>query len=471
MSHFAQPSGEIGMWYQVPLCKTKPSAQGPSYVLHVQDASSPQFGDTCESSCTHSGDGDCDDGGPGASYGLCALGSDCEDCGSRRTQLPGFSCPAAAPTTSSPASIQMEPLDGFVLGRRYAPAFLLESNMAALMTVVVSDSRGTVLLPELTLQLGPTNAFPWTASARRHLSAESDGAAADGKEGLHPPGRRPLKGGSGGYGATMSGGRSRTYGAGRWGRSAGGQSTRTARVPPTFVSRGGGGSSAYAAQRGSYYYGASAVPRGARFVVVPPSYYHCFACTYTSVRLSLISSHGRRCDGSRYDCGQTSSFTADSSLDRYELSEALFDAPKDRSRWPLTLEVTKLDLYPLSTAGAVDAAGSARGDSGVSMALGRRLDARSVLDASPPSKTALLSFSTDDGAGYLLLVDRMWVVMSLGTVFFFFAAALPYLWIFTMLALQGVLDCFATLWSRNCMRCCCFRRRLGPTVKSQSSLL
>ena len=37
----------------------------------------------CEETCRYSGDSDCDDGGPGADYTTCELGSDCTDCGIR----------------------------------------------------------------------------------------------------------------------------------------------------------------------------------------------------------------------------------------------------------------------------------------------------------------------------------------------------------------------------------------------------
>lgn len=37
----------------------------------------------CTNTCSFSNDGDCDDGGPGADFNLCALGTDCADCGSR----------------------------------------------------------------------------------------------------------------------------------------------------------------------------------------------------------------------------------------------------------------------------------------------------------------------------------------------------------------------------------------------------
>jgi hypothetical protein len=38
---------------------------------------------TCSDTCAYANDGTCDDGGPGSSYSLCDLGSDCGDCGTR----------------------------------------------------------------------------------------------------------------------------------------------------------------------------------------------------------------------------------------------------------------------------------------------------------------------------------------------------------------------------------------------------
>jgi hypothetical protein len=37
----------------------------------------------CGNTCRYAYDGECDDGGPGALFSLCALGSDCNDCGAR----------------------------------------------------------------------------------------------------------------------------------------------------------------------------------------------------------------------------------------------------------------------------------------------------------------------------------------------------------------------------------------------------
>lgn len=38
---------------------------------------------TCTNTCSSANDGECDDGGPGAEYSVCTLGTDCGDCGSR----------------------------------------------------------------------------------------------------------------------------------------------------------------------------------------------------------------------------------------------------------------------------------------------------------------------------------------------------------------------------------------------------
>jgi uncharacterized membrane protein YeiB len=62
------------------------SAVGP-YLLTRRDASATRRalmeGELCAETCATAGDGECDDGGSGALYAVCALGSDCGDCGIR----------------------------------------------------------------------------------------------------------------------------------------------------------------------------------------------------------------------------------------------------------------------------------------------------------------------------------------------------------------------------------------------------
>ncbi len=43
----------------------------------------------CSDTCRWAGDGECDDGGPGSDYSVCALGTDCTDCGPRASDSPG----------------------------------------------------------------------------------------------------------------------------------------------------------------------------------------------------------------------------------------------------------------------------------------------------------------------------------------------------------------------------------------------
>ncbi|HJL44798.1 MAG TPA: hypothetical protein RMG45_03145, partial [Polyangiaceae bacterium LLY-WYZ-15_(1-7)] len=46
-------------------------------------ASASAGGGSCTNTCSSANDGECDDGGPGAQYDVCALGTDCADCGPR----------------------------------------------------------------------------------------------------------------------------------------------------------------------------------------------------------------------------------------------------------------------------------------------------------------------------------------------------------------------------------------------------
>ena len=49
----------------------------------------------CMNTCGSSGDGECDDGGPGSLYNICPLGTDCTDCGPRGGGVCNNSCPSA----------------------------------------------------------------------------------------------------------------------------------------------------------------------------------------------------------------------------------------------------------------------------------------------------------------------------------------------------------------------------------------
>ena len=48
--------------------------------------------------CSYTGDGDCDDGGPGAEYSVCNIGADCADCGPRVKMSPSPPPPPSPPS-------------------------------------------------------------------------------------------------------------------------------------------------------------------------------------------------------------------------------------------------------------------------------------------------------------------------------------------------------------------------------------
>jgi hypothetical protein len=48
-----------------------------------QDCDGQDFPGLCEDTCTYAGDQACDDGGPNSEFDICALGTDCSDCGPR----------------------------------------------------------------------------------------------------------------------------------------------------------------------------------------------------------------------------------------------------------------------------------------------------------------------------------------------------------------------------------------------------
>jgi hypothetical protein len=63
--------------------------------------------DANRNSCPTSYDNECDDGGPGAHYASCSLGTDCFDCGIRRSFV--SSTQASALTTLYRQAGQVEP--------------------------------------------------------------------------------------------------------------------------------------------------------------------------------------------------------------------------------------------------------------------------------------------------------------------------------------------------------------------------
>lgn len=60
----------------------------PRAIPVEEDPPAPATDTSCLDSCRYAGDGECDDGGPGAVYAVCALGTDCSDCGPRGSVAP-----------------------------------------------------------------------------------------------------------------------------------------------------------------------------------------------------------------------------------------------------------------------------------------------------------------------------------------------------------------------------------------------
>ncbi|MGD8859903.1 MAG: hypothetical protein PVI30_07815 [Myxococcales bacterium] len=55
--------------------------------LSLFDDGDEPAADGCDDTCAFAGDGECDDGGAGADYDVCALGTDCMDCGMREPAM------------------------------------------------------------------------------------------------------------------------------------------------------------------------------------------------------------------------------------------------------------------------------------------------------------------------------------------------------------------------------------------------
>ncbi|MCB9507577.1 MAG: hypothetical protein H6700_07815 [Myxococcales bacterium] len=92
----AMASGEV---LELLLASSAADATGSYQLLLVRDDNIPttvpgstsggdggsggDAGSLCTNTCEYAGDTDCDDGGPGADYDVCAYGTDCADCGPR----------------------------------------------------------------------------------------------------------------------------------------------------------------------------------------------------------------------------------------------------------------------------------------------------------------------------------------------------------------------------------------------------
>jgi len=87
---------DSGCSARYPCATTDSQGQSVCWPYRCVDHCSQNECEPCGNICAHPADGECDDGGPGAEYSECFLGSDCQDCGSR-SFVPGLALTATLP--------------------------------------------------------------------------------------------------------------------------------------------------------------------------------------------------------------------------------------------------------------------------------------------------------------------------------------------------------------------------------------
>jgi len=85
--------------------------------------------------CRWAGDGECDDGGPGASYDVCAHGTDCTDCGPRD----------AGPTAGGPTGSGVTPHAGLDLDSMSIPRAGLDNPTLASVFGIATEPYGDLV--------------------------------------------------------------------------------------------------------------------------------------------------------------------------------------------------------------------------------------------------------------------------------------------------------------------------------------
>ena len=100
-THWSDGSASNGTHWVIRLAFSLNVTCVPRVEPPTQPPSPPSI---CLRRCAYSNDGNCDDGGPGAQYALCDLGSDCDDCGLRPIVAPPPP-PPAAPMVQSEISV------------------------------------------------------------------------------------------------------------------------------------------------------------------------------------------------------------------------------------------------------------------------------------------------------------------------------------------------------------------------------
>ena len=69
--------------YAAGLPSASPNSAASAGGASVSSGGAAAGGSLCTNTCNSSNDGECDDGGPNSLYNVCALGTDCADCGAR----------------------------------------------------------------------------------------------------------------------------------------------------------------------------------------------------------------------------------------------------------------------------------------------------------------------------------------------------------------------------------------------------
>ena len=117
-----------------------------TFALDRFENPSPTSVDVCTDECNFPTDGDCDDGGPGAEYSSCSVGTDCADCGSRVQEA------------SAAAGAELYGDGGYFA---QAVSALLQCNVTGMPPCTVIMPTATVIPRSFTSTIGPV-IIAWT---------------------------------------------------------------------------------------------------------------------------------------------------------------------------------------------------------------------------------------------------------------------------------------------------------------------
>jgi hypothetical protein len=329
--------------------------------------------DTCYTASTS--DGSCDDGGPGAEYSMCALGTDCTDCGPR-----SYTCGYASPPPPSPSPPGITSSSGCSNSCIYPSDGMCDDGGSGSLYSICNFGTdctdcGTRSIGRRSRRLLFASAGDEADSLDGALPADAADAAgaADAADATasaaastttSPFGRRLLKGGSSSssrssssssssrssYSSSSSystssrssGGRSSTSGSGAWGSSSYSTSSYSPTATTTYRGTGsyGGRTSYYVNGRSysvsstsySYTRGHAVYSGGSNIIIINRRHYGCYSCNGNQPRTQIT--------------GAVSEQITSDDLDRYVLDEFAFSAPGSGSaEWPLKLTVSDMIVF------------------------------------------------------------------------------------------------------------------------------